>query len=148
MGSSVGPALAQELISELGNDGVAIQGVDYSATIESNLSMGQDGGPELAKLAQQALQNCPNTKIAIAGYSQGATVCHYAVAQGGLSASSVSSATLYGEFGSHNSDAVQSMLIPVAGDPENGSAVGDLSAARTKEFCGMSNSPKHIHCLR
>ena len=80
----------------LGNDGVAIQGVDYSATIESNLSGGSDGGPELAKLANRALQNCPATKIAIAGYSQGATVCHYAVAQGGLSATDVSSAVLYG----------------------------------------------------
>ena len=56
----------------------------------------EKGGPELAKLAQQALQNCPNTKIAISGYSQGATVCHYAVTQGGLSAGSVSSAVLYG----------------------------------------------------
>lgn len=42
MGSSVGPALAKELISQLGSDGVAIQGVDYSATIESNISMGAD----------------------------------------------------------------------------------------------------------
>jgi cutinase len=58
--------------------------------------MGSDGGPELADLANKALQQCPNTKIAIAGYSQGATVCHYAVAQGGLSASDVSSAVLYG----------------------------------------------------
>lgn len=97
MGSSVGPALAKQLISSLGSNGVAIQGVDYSATIESNLSMGKDGGPEMAKLAQQARQNCPNTKIAIAGYSQGATVCHYAVAQGGLSANDVSSAVLYGK---------------------------------------------------
>lgn len=97
MGSSVGPALAQALISALGADGVAIQGVDYSATIGSNISMGADGGPELADLANQALQQCPNTKIAIAGYSQGATVCHYAVEQGGLSAGDVSSAVLYGE---------------------------------------------------
>ena len=42
MGSSVGPALAEELISQLGNEGIAIQGVDYSATIESNASMGAD----------------------------------------------------------------------------------------------------------
>jgi hypothetical protein len=63
MGSTVGPALAKALISKLGNDGVVIQGVDYSATIASNASGGADGGPELAKLAKQALQNCPNTKI-------------------------------------------------------------------------------------
>ena len=33
MGSTVGPALAKELIRRLGNTGVAIQGVDYAATI-------------------------------------------------------------------------------------------------------------------
>lgn len=107
MGSSVGPALAKSLISSLGSSGVAIQGVDYPATIESNISMGSEGGPEMAKLAQQALKQCPNTKIALSGYSQGATVTHYAVQQGGLSANDVSSAVLYG-------------------DPEDGSAVGSL----------------------
>ncbi len=52
MGSTVGPALAKALISTLGADGVAVQGVDYSATIESNISQGADGGPELTKLAK------------------------------------------------------------------------------------------------
>ena len=99
MGSSVGPALAKSLISSVGSSGIAIQGVDYPATIESNISMGSEGGPELAKLAQQALKQCPNTKVAISGYSQGATVCHYAVASAGLSADDVSSAVLYGGCG-------------------------------------------------
>lgn len=44
-------------------------------------------------------------------------VAHFAVAQGGLSASDVSSAVLYG-------------------DPEDGSSVGDLPSSRLKEFCG------------
>lgn len=44
MGSTVGPALAKALISALGSDGVAIQGVEYPATIESNISMGSEGG--------------------------------------------------------------------------------------------------------
>lgn len=33
MGESVGPALAKELIKTLGADKVAIQGVDYTASI-------------------------------------------------------------------------------------------------------------------
>lgn len=44
MGSTVGPALAKALISSLGESGVAIQGVDYEASIESNISMGKEGG--------------------------------------------------------------------------------------------------------
>lgn len=123
MGSTVGPALAKQLISSLGADGVAIQGVDYPATIESNISMGSEGGPEMAKLAQQALSNCPDTKIALSGYSQGATVTHYAVGKGGLDGSSVSAAVLYG-------------------DPEyHSGSFGDLSTDRVKEFCGMSCPP-------
>jgi len=45
MGSSVGPALAKALISSQGASGVAIQGVDYTATIESNIDQGRTGGP-------------------------------------------------------------------------------------------------------
>jgi len=121
MGSSVGPALAKQLISQLGNSGVAIQGVEYPATIESNISMGSEGGPEMAQLAEKALQNCPNTKIVLSGYSQGATVTHYAVAKGGLSATKVAAAVLYG-------------------DPEDGQAVGSLPSSKLKEFCGKRSA--------
>ena len=58
--------------------------------------MGQDGGPELAKLAKQALSQCPNTQVAISGYSQGATVCHYAIKSAGLSPDGVIATVLYG----------------------------------------------------
>jgi len=47
MGETVGPALAKQLISDLGADKVAIQGVDYPATIESNISLGSEGGPTM-----------------------------------------------------------------------------------------------------
>ncbi|KAI6840773.1 hypothetical protein KC367_g4254 [Hortaea werneckii] len=120
MGSTVGPALAKALISALGSDRVAIQGVEYPATIESNISMGSEGGPEMAKLAQQALSNCPNTKIALSGYSQGATVTHYAVKSGGLNADSVSAVVLYG-------------------DPLYGQSVGDLPDSKLKEFCASGD---------
>ena len=88
----------------------------------------------MAKLAQQALSNCPNTKIALSGYSQGATVTHYAVKSGGLDADNVSAVVLYG-------------------DPLYGQSVGDLPDSKLKEFCGecvtrslhldreLSNSP-------
>ncbi|KXL48981.1 carbohydrate esterase family 5 protein, partial [Acidomyces richmondensis BFW] len=126
MGETVGPALAKQLISDLGADKVAIQGVDYPATIESNISLGSEGGPTMAQLAEKALKQCPNTKIALGGYSQGAMVAHFAVAQGGLSASDVSSAVLYG-------------------DPEDGSSVGDLPSSRLKEFCATGDGVCETH---
>nr|OQO24282.1 hypothetical protein B0A51_07984 [Rachicladosporium sp. CCFEE 5018] len=120
MGSSVGPALAKALISQLGASGVAIQGVDYEATIASNANMGSGGGPVMASLAKQALSQCPNTKIAISGYSQGGTVTHYAVKSAGLSPDSVSSAVLFG-------------------DPLLRQSVGNLPASKVKEFCASGD---------
>ena len=42
--------------------------------------MGADGGPVMTSLLEQALTQCPRTKVALAGYSQGAMVVHYAAA--------------------------------------------------------------------
>lgn len=119
MGSSVGPALAKKLISDLGSSKVAIQGVDYTASIASNADLGSGGGSVMKSLAEKALSNCPSTKVALGGYSQGGEVIHYAVKTSGLSLNDVSSAVIYG-------------------DPEDGTSVGDLPSSKLKEFCGKS----------
>lgn len=116
MGESVGPAVAKKLISLLGKNGVAIQGVKYTASIASNVEMGSAGGPVMAQLAEQAVKQCPSTKIALGGYSQGAMVVHNAAKK--LSGSSIHSAVVYG-------------------DPMNGEAIGSLSKSDYKSFCGM-----------
>lgn len=126
MGSTVGPALAKALIASLGDSNVVVQGVDYDATIESNVSLGSDGGPTMAKLAEEALSNCPNTSIALSGYSQGAMVVHYAVKSAGLSASDVSSAVLYG-------------------DPLDGQSVGSLPSSKLKEYCASGDGVCETH---
>ena len=113
MGSSVGPALAKQLIASLGASKVSVQGVDYTATIQSNVLRGSEGGKVMAKLAKDQLARCENTKIAIAGYSQGAMVVHYAVKSGGLSPDVVSSAVVYGDL-------------------QNRESVGSLPASNTK----------------
>jgi cutinase len=119
MGSTVCPAVAKALISAQGSGGVAVQGVNYAATIESNISGGSEGGPEMAQLAKQALSKCPDTKVALGGYSQGGMVMHYAVRTGGLSPSNgVIAAVGYG-------------------DPQQRTATGDVPL---KEFCGMPSS--------
>ncbi|KAK3073639.1 hypothetical protein LTR53_004598 [Teratosphaeriaceae sp. CCFEE 6253] len=92
MGRSVGPGVAKALIASQGKKGVAIQGVDYVATMASNMRAGSGGGPVMAQLVKKALQQCPDTKIALSGYSQGGMVVHNAMRSKGLSASQVSSA--------------------------------------------------------
>lgn len=74
----------------------------------------------MAQLAQTALKNCPNTKIAISGYSQGGEVVHYAVKSAGLSPSDVSSAVIFG-------------------DPELRQSVGSLPSSKVKEFCASGD---------
>jgi len=100
---------------------LAVQGVDYPATVDSNASMGKKGGPEMAKMAKKALSQCPKTKTALSGYSQGGMVTHYAVDQAGLSAGDVAAAVLYG-------------------DPEDVQAVGKLPSSKVKEFCAKGDS--------
>ncbi|KAF2225325.1 hypothetical protein BDZ85DRAFT_295046 [Elsinoe ampelina] len=60
LGIMVGPRLFAELRNDTNGD------VD-PATREGNINRGQDGGPEMARLAQLAVQNCPETKIALVG---------------------------------------------------------------------------------
>lgn len=67
----------------------------------------------MAQLASTALKNCPNTKIAISGYSQGGEVVHYAVKSAGLSPVDVSSAVIFG-------------------DPELRQSVGSLPSSKVK----------------
>lgn len=59
--------------------------------------MGSEGGPVMAKLVKQALDNCPDTKIALSGYSQGGFVVSNAISQSGVSKDDVAAAVLYGD---------------------------------------------------
>ncbi|KAK1141143.1 hypothetical protein N8T08_009310 [Aspergillus melleus] len=117
MGSVVGPPVAQNLNSLTGNK-VAVQGVDYPASAEGNAMLGAAGGPKMASLVQQALKQCPNTKVVLGGYSQGAMVVHNAASK--LSAGQISGAVLFG-------------------DPFKAQAVGKLDKSKTKEFCASGD---------
>lgn len=97
IGSVVGPPLFKALISALGSSKVALQGVTYPASAAGNANQGGDGGPTMKSLAQQALANCPTTKIVLSGYSQGAMVVHNALNKQGLSSSSVSAIVEFGD---------------------------------------------------
>ena len=70
----------------------------------------------MAKLVDQALSQCPDTKIILSGYSQGGMVVHSAKP----TSSKVAGAVLFG-------------------DPLKRMAVGDLPAGSVKQFCGTSD---------
>ncbi|PWY89650.1 cutinase-domain-containing protein [Aspergillus sclerotioniger CBS 115572] len=117
MGSVVGPEVASQLASLTGNQ-VTVQGVNYPADWEGNMSLGSSGGPTMASYVKEALQQCPSTKVVLGGYSQGSMVVHYAANQ--LSAGQLSGAVLFG-------------------DPLKMEGVGKLSSSKVKEFCASGD---------
>lgn len=80
--------------------------------------MGGSGGPTMAKLTNQALSQCPDTKVVLGGYSQGAMVVHVAASQ--LQQNQVAAAVLFG-------------------DPLKLESVGSLPESKVKEFCAQGD---------
>lgn len=102
----------------VGVNNLAVQGVDYPADIPGFLAGGDaNGSKTMAQLVTKAMTTCPQTKVCISGYSQGGQLVHNA-------AKMLDAAT---------SAKVNSVLI--FGDPMNGTAVGSISAAKTKVIC-------------
>lgn len=81
--------------------------------------MGGSGGPTMAKLAQQALSQCPSTKVVLGGYSQGAMVVHSALSS--LSGTTISAVTAFG-------------------DPENGSGFTGVDDSKVVRYCDSGDS--------
>jgi cutinase len=73
----------------------------------------------MAALVAQALAQCPDTKIVISGYSQGAMAVHSCFDAG------VDSAKIQGAIN--------------FGDPLKRENVGDLSKDKVKQFCGSED---------
>lgn len=113
LGSVVGPGLAQALIKDTGS--CAVQGVDYPADAAGNAAMGGSGGPTMAKLAQTALQQCPDTKVILGGYSQGAMVVHSALSD--IDGSKIAAVTAFG-------------------DPMNGESFSGVADSKVVRYCG------------
>jgi hypothetical protein len=69
VGTLAGPPFFNALEVSVGAGNVAVQGVDYPADIPGFLAGGDAGGSKtMASLVQQAMTQCPSTKIVMAGY--------------------------------------------------------------------------------
>ncbi|KAF4555314.1 Cutinase-like protein 3 [Elsinoe fawcettii] len=119
LGSVIGPPLFSALKSKLNNN-VALQGVSYPASAAGNANLGADGGPTMAQLGNQALKNCPGTKVVLSGYSQGAMVVHNAVSRSGFASANVAAAVLFG-------------------DPLIKQSIGSVPAAKIKQYCASGD---------
>jgi hypothetical protein len=75
MGSTVGPALQRGLTGA----GWKVQGIQYSADLGGIYCLGMTGGLKCRDQVNALGKRCPNTKIVLSGYSQGAMVAHNAL---------------------------------------------------------------------
>ncbi|CZT22716.1 uncharacterized protein RCC_08421 [Ramularia collo-cygni] len=120
MGTIIGPPLADALAAGLGDDRVTAEGVDYPASAAGNANMGATGGAAMASQAGNILSSCPDTKLVLAGYSQGAMAVHNALSAQGLDGSKVAAVVAFG-------------------DPFNGQDFEGVDASKVMEFCGSSD---------
>lgn len=82
MGIVCGPPTGEGLKENFGAGNVAVEGVDYAALLSTNfLPGGADpvGIEEMKRLISQATTQCPDSKLVVGGYSQGAALTHRAV---------------------------------------------------------------------
>jgi cutinase len=119
MGTISGPPMVKAIRSKLGVDRVTVQGVDYAASAAGNANLGGDGGQTMADLVKAAKAQCPDSKIIMSGYSQGAMVVHNAFSKG-VTASDVAGTVMFG-------------------DPLKRQGISGLGTDKVKEFCGTSD---------
>jgi cutinase len=69
MGNTVGPPFVEAIAAIVGNDSIAVQGIDYPASILGFLEGGDDDGSVLlANLTETAMIECPDTHVVVSGY--------------------------------------------------------------------------------
>jgi hypothetical protein len=70
VGASAGPPFFSALATAIGATSLAVQGVDYPADIPGFLAGGDAAGSKtMAGLVDQAITQCPDTKVVMSGYS-------------------------------------------------------------------------------
>ena len=119
MGALVGPQLSKALKTDTGGK-VSVQGVSYSAGIAGDIDLGASGSPAMASLANKVLKECPNTKLVLSGYSQGALLVHNALSTGKIEGSKVAA-------------------VCVFGDPFNGQSFKGVDDSKVVRYCGSAD---------
>ncbi|KAH7097277.1 cutinase, partial [Auriculariales sp. MPI-PUGE-AT-0066] len=127
LGTVVGPPLSSGLQSALGADKVAVQGIDYPASITGAIQgsiapQNGAGAVDCAKKIAQVLAACPDTSIVLAGYSQGAQQVHGCLLR--LNASQAASVQAAVTFG----------------DPLQKQAFNKIDASQAKVFCNAGDA--------
>ncbi|KAF2103750.1 cutinase, partial [Rhizodiscina lignyota] len=123
VGTFVGEPVIAAMRQAVGADKLLVQGLDYPAAgqgiPDGRVTSGESGGQMMFDLVNQAISTCPNSLIALGGYSQGSGVVHVAAEMSGFPTSKINSVIL-------------------TGDPYSNRTVGQIPQAAVFDDC---------HCL-
>ncbi|PSN74559.1 cutinase-domain-containing protein [Corynespora cassiicola Philippines] len=116
---AVGPLFFNQLASRVGGTSqLAIQGVTYPANVAGFLQGGDPAGSTtMTNLISQAASRCPNTKIVLSGYSQGAQLVHNAAQR------------------TSAANAARVAAVVVFGDPKRGQSFGSIASSKILTIC-------------
>ncbi|KAF3039712.1 hypothetical protein E8E12_004579 [Didymella heteroderae] len=117
--AAVGPLFFNQIASRVGGTSqLAIQGVTYSASVAGFLQGGDPtGSTTMTNLISTTATRCPNTKIVLAGYSQGAQLVHNAAVR------------------TSAANAARVAAVVVFGDPKRGQSFGSIATSKTLTIC-------------
>lgn len=127
----IGQAFVDSLRSRLGGRSVGVYAVNYPASNDFSSST-PAGGDDMSAHVQAMAANCPNTRMVLGGYSQGAAVVDLATTYMPSEVSdNVAAAAEFGGARSTFADSLSAGPLP---------SVGPLYAAKTIEMC-VPNDP-------
>ena len=127
----IGQAFVESLRSRLGERSVGVYAVNYPASRDFGRSA-PAGRDDVSAHVQSVAATCPNTRMVLGGYSQGAAVVDLATAaMPPAVADNVAAAAIFGGPRSSFADSLSPGPLP---------GVGPLYAAKTVEMC-VPNDP-------
>ncbi|KOS17221.1 Cutinase [Escovopsis weberi] len=122
IGVLVAPFVARSIQENLGRRTLAVKGLTYPASVVDYLTGSKPNGVLLANMINTTIAQCPNTKIVVGGYSQGAMVVHNAAA-------ALDAATM-----AHVS------AVVLFGDPYSHQPVANIDSSRVKVYCNPGDN--------
>jgi cutinase len=127
----IGQAFVDSLRSQLGGRSVGVYAVNYPASNDFSSST-PAGGDDMSAHVQAMAANCPNTRMVLGGYSQGAAVVDLATTYMPAQVSDhVAAAAEFGGARSTFADSLSPGPLP---------SIGPLYTAKTIEMC-VPNDP-------
>ncbi|MGW0161251.1 cutinase family protein [Mycobacterium sp. NPDC003323] len=142
---ATGQAFVDALNARLPGQSVSVYGVNYPASLDFGRAV--DGIADATNRIQQIAAECPDTKIVLGGYSQGAAVAGYSTSSS-VPAGYVLPAGLSGPMPAEVAPHVSAVVL--FGTPNNWFlsladrsappiAVGDLYAGKTLQLCAVGD---------